>query len=58
MIYNLFSIQKPGSRVCDIYTICLAETTAEPPTDPYHELVFLSQSLEPFFMLHVLYKEF
>ena len=32
------------------YLCSVAETTAEPPRDSNHEVVFLSQSIEPIFM--------
>ena len=46
--------QKAGRRGGDRLVICVlsvwSETTLDPPTDLYHKLVILGESIEPIFM--------
>lgn len=49
-MHNLLSAQKTGSQGLwpgDLCSICVTKTTQDPSSNPYHELVFLSHSIEP-----------
>lgn len=45
-MYNLLSAQKTGSQG-DLHSICVTKTTQDPSPNPYHELVFLTHSIDP-----------
>lgn len=47
-MYNLFPPRKLGADMVNLCIICVAETTLDPPQDPYFELVFLSEPIRTY----------